>query len=282
MHDTRTQLASYLRQQAELGMPDPIFSPGFSLVAGTPVKAAAKVSEKQDATSTGLVFQPPKKTGALLTPKSKPLANLGTYSFTAPPAATAAEGKRERMKKLYYEFKTCKQCSLSKTRKTFVFGSGNVEAPVMVIGEAPGAEEDAQGLPFVGRAGKLLTEMLAAINLDRQKDTFITNILKCRPPENRTPENAEIIECLPLLKKQIEIIKPRVLLFLGRIAAHALLDRTDSLGKLREEQHSYQSIPVIVTYHPAALLRSPEYKRPAWEDLQKLQKLLKELGVQSG
>jgi uracil-DNA glycosylase len=285
MSDSKALLASYVRQQIELGMPDPIFSSGFSMVAEAPVAQVEKNPLKQTTADPATRLQLPKRTEPPnRTLKSKPLANLGSFSIPSqqPAAAPVNEGKRELMKKLYYEYKTCALCGLSKTRTTFVFGSGNVDAPVLVIGEAPGADEDAQGLPFVGRAGKLLTEMLSAIHLDRKKDTFITNILKCRPPENRTPESGEILKCIPLLKKQIDIIKPRVILLLGRIAAHALLDCTDSLAKLREEQHSYQSIPVIVTYHPAALLRSPEYKRPAWEDLQKLQKLLEKLGVTIG
>jgi uracil-DNA glycosylase len=285
MSDSKTMLATYLRQQIELGMPDPIFSSGFSMVAEAPVAPVDKNPIKQKVAEPAVGFQLPKRTDPPnRTIKAKPLANLGSFSVPSSqqPAAPISEDKRELMKKLYYEYKSCALCGLSKTRTTFVFGSGNVDAPVLVIGEAPGADEDAQGLPFVGRAGKLLTEMLSAIHLDRKKDTFITNILKCRPPENRTPESGEIIKCMPLLKKQIDIIKPRVILLLGRIAAHSLLDCTDSLAKLREEQHSYLSIPVIVTYHPAALLRSPEYKRPAWEDLQKLQKLLEKLGVKLG
>ena len=133
----------------------------------------------------------------------------------------------------------------------------------MVIGEAPGAEEDEQGLPFVGAAGQLLTNMLAAINLNRNKDIFITNVLKCRPPANRSPESAEIQLCTPLLCRQIEIIKPRAILLLGRIAAHAVLGISESIAKLRSKVHDYNGIPAMVIYHPAALLRNAQYKRPA-------------------
>jgi uracil-DNA glycosylase family 4 len=146
----------------------------------------------------------------------------------------------------------------------------------MIVGEAPGAEEDAQGLPFVGAAGQLLTTLLSAIGLDRRKDTFITNILKCRPPENRTPESAEIAACLPLLYRQIDVMAPRMLLLLGRIAAHALLDKPDSIAKLRGPIHSFKGIPTLVTYHPAAILRNPEYQGPAEEDFRRAAKLLKE------
>lgn len=185
--------------------------------------------------------------------------------------------KRSALRVLYYT--NCTNCQLSQTRKTYVFGSGAANAPVMVIGEAPGQDEDEQGLPFVGAAGQLLTSMLSAIKLDRTKNVFITNILKCRPPENRSPDSAEIISCLPILHKQIAIIQPKALLLLGRIAAHSVLGLTDSIAKLRSVTHQYKSIPAMVIYHPAALLRNSEYKRPAWEDLQKFQLLLTNLGV---
>jgi DNA polymerase len=185
--------------------------------------------------------------------------------------------KRGALKELY--FTGCKKCPLSSTRKTFVFGSGNAGASVMVIGEAPGAEEDDQGLPFVGAAGQLLTSMLSAIKLDRNKDVFIANVLKCRPPENRNPESSEIITCLPLLKRQIEIIQPKAILLLGRIAAHSLLGNADSISKMRSQVLYYEGIPSMVIYHPAALLRNAEYKRPAWEDLKKFQSLLTDIGA---
>ncbi|MBD3344528.1 MAG: uracil-DNA glycosylase [Chitinivibrionales bacterium] len=187
--------------------------------------------------------------------------------------------KREKLKELYYEFKECHHCSLGTTRKNFIFGAGNVLAPLMIIGEAPGAEEDQKGLPFVGKAGQLLTKMLKAIDLNRKNHIFITNVLKCRPPANRNPESTEITLCLPLLKRQIEIIKPEALLLLGRIAAHALLGKSESIGALRTMTNTYNEIPVVVTYHPAALLRNETYKRPAWEDLQKLRDILMQRGV---
>jgi DNA polymerase len=160
-----------------------------------------------------------------------------------------------------------------------VFGSGNVHAPLMIIGEAPGEEEDKQGKPFVGRAGELLTKMLQAINLDRERDVFITNILKCRPPLNRDPNQAETEACIPVLKRQIAIMKPQAILLLGRIAVDGLLHLSEAIGKLRTTIQHYDTIPVIITYHPAALLRNESYKRPAWEDMKKLRDILKEKGV---
>ena len=162
-----------------------------------------------------------------------------------------------------------------------MFGAGNPDALFMVIGEAPGEEEDRQGLPFVGAAGELLTKMLSAIAIDRAKQAFISNVVKCRPPGNRNPEPGEVLACSDLLAGQIEIISPKVLLLLGKVAAHALLESTETIAALRERngKHFYKDIPVFVTYHPAALLRNDNYRRPAWEDLQKLQKALKDANV---
>ena len=172
--------------------------------------------------------------------------------------------------------KGCSACGLAAFRKTFVFGSGNVHAPLMVVGEAPGADEDAQGLPFVGAAGAMLTKMLAAIGLDRKNDVFITNVLKCRPPDNRTPESTEIETCRRIVEAQIGIIKPKAFLLLGRIAAHALLPTRESISSLRAQTFFINGAPAFVTYHPAALLRNEEYKRPAWEDMKKLKQFIVE------
>ena len=170
----------------------------------------------------------------------------------------------------------CLKCDLGKTRTKFVFGVGNPNADAMLVGEAPGAEEDKQGEPFVGRAGKLLTDILKAIKLTRE-EVYIANILKCRPPGNRDPLPSEMETCIPYLKKQVELIKPKVILCLGRIAANGLLNKKLPLSALRESTHEFSGIPVIVTYHPAALLRNPNWKRGCWEDVQKFKKLLDEL-----
>jgi len=170
----------------------------------------------------------------------------------------------------------CTACKLHEGRNKFVFGSGNPNADVMVVGEGPGAEEDKQGLPFVGRAGKLLTDILKAINFERD-DVFIANIVKCRPPDNRTPLPDEMDTCLPYLKKQIEIIKPKLILCLGLTAAKGLLKKRDSLTSMRGKVFEFENIRVMVTYHPAALLRNPNWKRPCWEDLQKFRKLYDEM-----
>ena len=148
-------------------------------------------------------------------------------------------------------------------------GAGNPNADLVLIGEAPGQDEDQQGLPFVGPAGRLLTKILQAINFDRE-EVFITNILKTRPPRNRNPEPDEIAAHIPILYQQLAIIQPKLLCCLGRIAGNALLNRTLSLGAMRKEVHNYCGIPLFVTYHPAALLRNPGWKRPTWIDVQRL------------
>ncbi|HMS64238.1 MAG TPA: uracil-DNA glycosylase [Ignavibacteria bacterium] len=166
------------------------------------------------------------------------------------------------------EVSKCCLCNvLSEKRTQTVFGFGNPDAEIVVIGEAPGAEEDVQGKPFVGRAGKLLTDILKAINFDRE-EIYICNILKCRPPENRNPLPDEIANCEPYLYKQLELIKPKMILALGTFAAQTLLKSKEPLGKLRGKLHLYNGIKMMVTYHPAALLRNPSWKKPTWEDVQ--------------
>ena len=163
----------------------------------------------------------------------------------------------------------CTRCSLHSTRTQTVFGTGNRSADWLVIGEAPGADEDRQGEPFVGRAGQLLTEMLRAAGFERDA-VYITNILKCRPPNNRDPQPDEVSSCHNYLERQIKLIEPRLILAVGRIAAHNLLQTDTPVGRLRGRVHHYgpAGIPLVVTYHPAYLLRSPLEKRKSWDDLQ--------------
>ena len=170
--------------------------------------------------------------------------------------------------------------NLQKSAKNLVVYDGNLNAKVMLIGEAPGRDEDQQGIPFVGRAGQLLNKMLLAINLQRE-DVYITNVVNWRPPDNRTPNDEEILEFLPFLQRQIDIVKPKFIFLLGGVAAKAILSTPLALGKLRGKWHEYKSlnldgsIPTIASYHPAFLLRSPQYKKHSWEDLQILQEKLK-------
>jgi len=175
------------------------------------------------------------------------------------------------------EVAQCQLCSLHKTRTQTVFGVGDVHAKIMVIGEAPGADEDQQGEPFVGRAGQLLNEMLFAIGIKREQ-VFIANILKCRPPNNRDPLPEEAAQCRPYLLRQIDAIRPRVLLAVGRVAAQNLLQSEEPIGQMRGRAHAFGAakIPLVATYHPAYLLRSPLEKRKAWDDLRLAMRLLRE------
>jgi len=187
------------------------------------------------------------------------------------------DAKLENLSQLdsyYHKIKGCMKCALGATRTHFVFGVGSGEADLMLIGEAPGRDEDLKGIPFVGRAGQLLTLMLQSINLKRE-EVFIANVLKCRPPNNRDPQPDEIEKCEPYLLKQIEMISPKLIVTLGRFASASLLRTKSALGTLREDIHNYNNVPLIVTYHPAALLRNPQLKRQAWEDLKKISAHLK-------
>jgi DNA polymerase len=179
------------------------------------------------------------------------------------------------LEELYKNIHNCQKCPLSKTRTNFVFGTGNPNADIMVIGEAPGADEDEQGKPFVGKAGQLLTKILAAIKLERD-EVYIANILKCRPPNNRKPFASEENECEPFLKKQIELIKPAFILALGLTAVDCLLKKTHKMGDIRGSVLEYHGIKMLVTYHPAALLRNPNWKPLVWEDVKLLRRLYDE------
>jgi uracil-DNA glycosylase family 4 len=167
----------------------------------------------------------------------------------------------------------CPRCRLSETRKQVVFGEGSERADLMVVGEAPGAEEDRTGRPFVGRAGKLLDLLLASIGFPRES-VYICNVLKCRPPGNRDPMRDEIEACSPYLLRQIELVAPRVILAVGGFPSQTLLASQEPIGRLRGRVHEYQGVPLVPTYHPAALLRNPGWIRPVWDDLQRLRTLL--------
>ncbi len=192
------------------------------------------------------------------------------------PITTEPWGAAATLKEFEAAVNTCMKCSLGSTRTNFVFGVGNPNATLMLIGEAPGADEDAQGEPFVGRAGQLLNKILEAIHFKRE-DVYICNILKCRPPGNRKPLPEEAELCLPYLRKQVALVQPRLIGCLGLTAAEYLLGTRESLGQLRGRVLAYEGIPLMVTYHPAALLRNPNWKRPTWEDVQALRKLHDEL-----
>jgi DNA polymerase len=195
---------------------------------------------------------------------------------------TANPKLSEALEQIAAEVRACGDCALAKTRNKAAPGEGVTQPDVLVIGEGPGAEEDAQGRPFVGRAGQLLDKMLASIDLSRNTNCFIANVVKCRPPGNRDPYPEETSACAHFLRRQITLLKPRIILIAGRVAAQTLLKTTEPIGKLRgkftELVIGEMTIPFLVTYHPAALLRNEDLKRPAWEDLKLLRSRLNSNG----
>lgn len=208
-------------------------------------------------------------------PAGKPTGTIQKQAFPKPVAKKSVP-KSPELEKFQQEIKECTKCRLHQNRTKFVFGVGNPKAEVMFVGEAPGRDEDLKGEPFVGKAGQLLDRILASIGFTRQ-DVYIANMVKCRPPENRDPLPDEMETCHPYLLKQIEIIKPKMICCLGRISGQYLLSTKETLGKLRGRLHDYKGIKLLVTYHPAALLRYPEYKKETWEDMKMLRKAYEEL-----
>jgi uracil-DNA glycosylase len=203
------------------------------------------------------------------------LRTLGIMPWQYQQPVPPIENNTPQWESLKQRVAACTACSLHQTRTQTVFGVGNQTADLMIIGEAPGFYEDKQGEPFVGRAGQLLTAMIKTMGFERS-DVYIANILKCRPPENRDPMSEEVTSCTPFLDQQIALVKPRLLLAVGRIAAHYLLNTKSSLESLRNQLHSYgeNKTPLIVTYHPAYLLRNPADKKKAFMDLQFVQQTL--------
>jgi uracil-DNA glycosylase family 4 len=194
-----------------------------------------------------------------------------------PPAPAPGADAGERLPALAAEAAACTRCRLSETRHKVVFGTGDPAARLMFVGEGPGAEEDRQGLPFVGRAGELLNRIIRAIGL-RREDVYIANIVKCRPPGNREPQPDEAAACIGYLEAQIDLIRPRVLVCLGRVAAQTLLGNSWPIGRMRGQWFEVRGVPTMVTYHPAALLRNAALKRPTWEDMQQVRDRLVEPG----
>ena len=195
------------------------------------------------------------------------LNKIGQIDKSNIPLLTDKDRKRD-LDQFCNSISLCKECELGNTRNNFVFGTGDSNADLMLVGEAPGEKEDCEGEPFVGRAGKLLDKILRAINKNRKKGVYITNVLKCRPPNNRDPLPSEVSKCEPYLLKQITMIQPKLIVALGRISGKTLLKKDIPLKNMREMIHNYHSIPLKVTYHPAALLRNPNFKKYAWEDFQ--------------
>jgi uracil-DNA glycosylase family 4 len=204
-------------------------------------------------------------------------AQLPELAASEPPPSAVSANKADELAAVRLFIGDCTRCKLHTLGRTqVVFGTGSPDADLMFVGEAPGADEDQQGVPFVGRAGQLLTKIIEAIGLQRD-DVYIANVIKCRPPGNRNPEPDEVSTCEPFLMQQIDIVKPRVIVALGTFAAHLLL-RTDApISRIRGVVHEYRGASLIPTFHPAYLLRSPERKRDVWEDMKKVRTLLAEV-----
>ena len=243
------------------------------------VPAAAGRSEAQS--------QPPPGQGAAAVPLEEAARSLADLAAAARGAlggagreGTAAEDDPEaRVAALAAageQVASCRRCCLCEGRTRTVFGSGNPHAELMFIGEGPGAEEDRQGLPFVGRAGELLTKIIEAIEMSREQ-VYVANIVKCRPPGNRDPQPDEVAACRSYLERQIALVRPRLMVALGRIAAQSLLGNDLPIGRMRGQWFQVQGVPTMVTYHPAALLRNPALKRPTWEDMQQVRDRLRDL-----
>ena len=235
---------------AEMGLGGFVVPPLASEDRETPAEAPAPVP--RPAARPTLVQPPPRQ------PSPSP-------GGRAPqPAGPVALLSLEELRQAVNE---CRACSLCDSRTNTVFGVGDPQPDWLLVGEAPGEQEDLQGEPFVGQAGKLLDNMLRAIGLDRQRKVYIANVLKCRPPGNRNPDPAEVAQCEPFLRRQVELLKPRIILAMGRFAVQSLLGSAEPIGRLRGRVHHYQGVPLVVTYHPAYLLRNLPEKAKAWADL---------------
>ena len=248
-----SQLKERLQYYKEMGID------GLSVKASLEKVAAATVNQE--------ILHPPTVSDSLIVKRESSLFEL---PLNQQPSGESLESIRA-------DLGDCRRCKLCSGRTNIVFGSGTSEAKLVFVGEGPGADEDAQGLPFVGAAGQLLTKIIEAIQLTRDQ-VYICNIVKCRPPSNRTPEEDEIAACSPFVFRQIESIRPRVICCLGAVAAQTVLGTKTAVGKLRGHFHDYRGIKVMPTWHPAYLLRNPNAKRDVWDDVKKIKALLDEVG----
>jgi len=259
----------YLIQQMELGGSEVILERGLAAQAAAPAATPAPPEPGAAAAATPAPATPKWMKGAPPIP--------GPGLTVEPPALSLLAGDLladlESLEAIAEVIRVCERCALCASRTNAVPGEGNPRAGLVFVGEGPGATEDATGRPFVGQAGKLLDDIIAAIGL-RREDVYIANVVKCRPPQNRTPLPDETAVCMPFLRRQLALLRPKVIVALGATAAAALLDTRKSLGDLRGKVHAYGGIPLVVTYHPAALLRNPNWKKPAWDDVRIARQLL--------
>jgi DNA polymerase len=263
--DPKRLFAMYARQRAEVGEQDVALDavlPDQAAPEGPRVSVEAAPAESVRAVATDW-----RKDAPPIPPRGIVIPSPSKDLFNAGPLAGAS---LDEVATLVH---ACRKCGLCEARKNAVPGEGPADARLVVVGEGPGATEDESGRPFVGRAGQLLTDILAAISLPRES-VFICNIVKCRPPANRTPQQDEIDACVPYLYRQLDVLKPSVILAMGSTAAGTLLNSRGSLGSMRGLVHEFRGVPLIATYHPAALLRNPHWKKPTWDDVRIARQLL--------
>lgn len=262
MSDGRELAREFLEQQRVLGG-EPVILPEAPLPP-----AVGRHDGRPDETADRPTGRPPDRSSVELPPPGLSYDPPGGDLFSHDPVAQAAT-----LDAIAGLVAACTKCRLCDGRRHTVPGEGAADARLVVVGEGPGRVEDETGRPFVGPAGELLTKILGAIELPREQ-VFICNVVKCRPPENRLPQFDEIAACVPYLFRQIDIVKPKVILAMGGTAAQTLLNTKQSLGALRNHVHRFRGIPVIVTYHPAALLRNPNWKKPTWDDVRIARRLI--------
>lgn len=255
--DLAAELARWLRYYRDLGFTHLYRSPLQSAPIAETAVAVATTESPTTAPEVSTIAMPTR------TPKPVVVPSASSDLF-------AAAAPRETLEKIREDLGDCQRCKLSGGRKTIVFGSGNPKAEIVFVGEGPGADEDEQGLPFVGRAGQLLTDMIEKGLKIPRSEVYICNIVKCRPPQNRKPEKDEVAACRQFMERQIDAIHPRIICALGATAAETLLDTKESMGRLRGKWYEFHGIPLIVTYHPAFLLRDPSKKAETWSDLKML------------
>ena len=282
--DLEEKIAARLRYYDDLGI-RLFYKDRASALGGLPAPALASPALQDEHVAPGIspASSPPTRLiappASLFRPAS-PAAAAPVPAFAPRPAGPSLFDSMNKISndtllKIREDLGDCKRCKLHKTRKNIVFADGNPKADLVFVGEGPGADEDAQGLPFVGRAGKLLTQMIEAMGLRRQ-DVYICNVVKCRPPENRLPEKDEIAECSPFLLRQLDTIAPKVIVCLGACAAQTLLETNRGISQFRGQWLDFRGRKLMATYHPAYLLRNPSAKAEVWKDLQKV---MAELGL---
>jgi len=287
------ELAAWLKYYRALGFThlyrrkrQPLASSGGEETLSVPAAATARAENPPPSPPANQLYLSAALPAAA-TPREAAPRNSGAEpilpAFSAPPAARTGTlfesvAPRETLEQIREDLGDCRRCKLWKGRQTIVFGSGNPKAELLFVGEGPGADEDEQGLPFVGRAGQLLTQMIEKGLKIPRPEVYICNIIKCRPPENRKPERDEVAACRQFVERQIDAVRPRVIVALGATAAETLLERHQSMGSLRGQWHQFHGVPLLVTYHPAFLLRDPNRKPEAWADLKKVLAFLQSPG----